>query len=179
MSDDVDKNAGQTGTSREDAVFRRKGHQCPHCKAILQESYLQKNPLPEIPCSSCGVLISIETVRKIELTAPDQRVDPRVPVSLKVSYKTYDDFIVEYTKNVSRQGMFIRTRRPHEIHDAVHLFLHVPGLPDPVHIIGEVVRVNIHAVHDEDAGIGLKFVDIDEKSRQVLISFIKSHESRL
>jgi hypothetical protein len=62
------------------------------------------------------------------------------------------------------------------MHDVVDLFLHVPGLPDPVHIIGEVIRVNIKTGTDEDAGVGVKFIDIDEKSRQILISYIKSQE---
>jgi len=177
MSDANDKSSGRDGSGGENTVYKRKKYQCPHCREFVEESYLEKNPFPEIPCMSCGSMISTGTVKEIELRAPNERAEPRYPVSLKVTYTSYDDFILEYTKNVSRQGMFIKTRRPHEVHDRVDLSLQVPGLPDAIHIVGEVVRVCIHNTSDEDAGIGIKFIDIDEKSRQALISFIASHKS--
>jgi uncharacterized protein (TIGR02266 family) len=176
MSDEIDKFTQPTGFGKEDTVYKRKQRQCPHCKEILHDAYLGQNPFPEIPCPSCGALLQIDGLPNTEFPAPDQRSEPRCPAVLKVSYKTYDEFIDEYTKNVSRQGMFISTKRAHEMHDVVDLFLHVPGLPDPVHIIGEVIRVNIKTGTDEDAGVGVKFIDIDEKSRQILISYIKSQE---
>ncbi len=177
MSDTIDKGSGSAGAGGEDTVYTRKRYQCPQCKEILQESYFEQNPFPEIPCMSCGSLLSRDTIQEIELHAPNQRSEPRCPASLKVSYRSYDEFIHEYTKNVSRQGMFIKTRRNHQVRDRVDLSLQVPGLPDPVHIVGEVVRVCLHSASDEDAGIGIKFIDIDEKSRQALIAFIASHKS--
>jgi len=177
MPDDFDEFAQQIAAKKADAkVFKRKKYQCPHCKEVLQESYIEQNPFPQIPCSSCGSLILIDAVQDLDVPASEQRVDKRCPVTLKVSYQTYDRFIVEYTKNVSKGGMFIKTKRPHQIYDIVDLYLHVPGLADPVHIRGEIVHVNIINVGDDDAGVGVKFIDIDDMSREALISFIKSQE---
>jgi type IV pilus assembly protein PilZ len=161
----------------ETTVFNRKKYQCPYCKEILLESYIEQNPFPQIPCSSCGMLIPLDALQNVNLSSSEQRTEKRCPVALKVSYTTYGHFIDEYTKNVSRGGMFIRTKRTHQVKDVVDLLLHVPGLPDPVHIKGEVAHVNIVDAPDEEAGIGVKFIDIDDRSRQELITFIKSRES--
>ncbi len=179
MSYGLDNSAQQIAAKNEDApIYRRKKHHCQRCREFLPETYIEQNPFPQIPCPSCGSLISLDVLQAIVLPASEQRTAERCPVTLKVSYRTYDDFIDEYTKNASRRGMFIKTRRPHQTHDVVDLFLHVPGLTEPVHISGEIVHTNTLNARDEDAGIGVKFIDIDEKSRQSLISFIQSQEYR-
>lgn len=143
----------------------------------MHESYLEQNPFSEVPCSSCGTLIPVDRMADAEVPSPEQRSEKRCPVTLKVSYKSYDQFIDEYTKNVSRRGMFIRTKRPHKLRDIVELLLHVPGLPDPVRISGEVAHVNLSAPREEDCGIGIKFIDIDDQSRNALIGFIRDQEN--
>ena len=55
--------------------------------------------------------------------------------------------------------MFIKTRHPQQSHDIVDPFLHVPGLSKPVHIGGEIVHVHMLNASDEEAGIGVKFID--------------------
>lgn len=179
MSDRLDNSAQEIAAKNEGApVYRGKKHRCQKCSEFLPETYIEQNPFPQIPCPSCGTLVYLDVLQAIVLPASEQRTAERCPVTLKVSYRTYDDFIDEYTKNASRRGMFIKTRRPHQRHDVVDLFLHVPGLAQPVHISGEIVHINTFNARDEDAGIGVKFIHIDEKSRQSLISFIQSLESR-
>lgn len=112
-----------------------------------------------------------------EASSKDKRTEPRCAVSLRVSYKTFDEFMDEYTKNVSRRGMFIRTTRPHKLHEIAELDLYVPELPDPIRIKGEIVHVNLNAPRAEDSGVGIKFLDIDDQSREALISFIKSRDN--
>ncbi|NJD57739.1 MAG: TIGR02266 family protein [Nitrospirae bacterium] len=178
MPDDFDAFARQiTAKKADETVFNRKVYRCPHCKEVLHESYIEQNPFPQIPCSSCGMLVSIDALQNVDLPSSEQRREKRCPLTLKVSYTTYGQFIDEYTKNVSRGGMFIRTKRPHQVKDVVELLLHVPGLPDPVHIKGEIAHVNIVNAPDEEAGVGVKFIDIDDTSRQALITFIKSQDS--
>lgn len=161
----------------ESDPVKRKKQQCPSCKEILLDAYIEQNPFPEIPCSSCGTLISITSIQDVEIEAINERTDPRCDASLKVTYQSVNDFIIEYTKNVSRGGMFINTKRLHEIGSHVNVGLHVPGLAEPVKLTAEVVHIKFLNVRDEDAGIGVKFIDIDEHSRQALITFIKSQEN--
>jgi uncharacterized protein (TIGR02266 family) len=174
VSDDFEKFAQQVGLGSAEQASEGNTHQCPHCKEIMSDAYIAHNPFPEIPCTSCGSLVTIERLQDIELTPNDQRAERRCPASLRVSYKTFHEFIDEYTKNVSRRGMFIRTKRPHAIHEIAELLLHVPELPHPVRIKGEIVHVELNAQREEDCGVGLKFIDIDDQSREALISFIKS-----
>jgi len=176
MSDEFKEFAQQISKGSAEEPLRGKIHQCPHCKEILIDAYLEQNPFSEVPCSSCGSLVTIKRLRDDDDSFVDQRTEKRCPVSLKVTYSTFNEFMDEYTKNVSRQGMFIRTKRHHEIHEIAELLLHVPGLSQPVRIKGEIVHVKLHAPREEDCGIGIKFTDIDDQSREALIAFINTRE---
>jgi len=160
--------------SKESVV--RKKHKCPHCKELLTEAYIEQNPFPEIPCSSCGSLIEINSLKEIPVQSKNERADVRCNASLKVTYQSFNRFIIEYSKNVSRGGMFIKTRTEHKIGSKVNLLLHVPGFNDPIKITGEIIHANFLNVKDEDAGIGVKFININETSRQILIDFVRSLE---
>lgn len=177
MNDDFERFAQQVGTGSSEKADNSKELHCPHCKEIISGAYIEHNPFPEIPCTSCGSLISIEQLRGVGRTSHDKRTERRCPAALRVSYKTFDEFIDEYTKNVSRRGMFIRTKRHHATGEIAELLLHVPELPHPVRIKGEIVHVELNAKREEDCGVGVKFIDIDEQSREALISFIKSREN--
>ncbi len=177
MSDDFETFARQVGTGSSAKSLSRGKQHCPHCKEVLSDDYLEQNPFPEVPCPSCGSLVTLKTDRDVIRPAVDKRAEIRCPVALRVSYKTFNEFIDEYTKNVSRRGMFIRTKRKHELHEVAELLLHVPELPHPVKIKGEIVHVELNAQREEDCGVGVKFIDIDDQSREALIAFIKSREN--
>ncbi len=177
MPNDFEKFAQQVGAGSVEKSEPKKVHQCPHCKEILSDAYLEQTPFPEVPCSSCGSLVTIKPARNAAPPAQEQRTEKRCPVALRVSYRTFNEFIDEYTKNVSRRGMFIRTKRPHAINEIAELLLHVPELSEPVRIRGEIVHVELNAAREEDCGVGVKFIDIDDRSREALISFIKSREN--
>jgi len=160
-----------------DGAFKRTEQHCPQCGKMISAAYAEQNPFPEFPCPSCGVLLDISALKKNELFANDERTDGRCNAALKVSYDSYNEFISEYSKNVSRGGIFINTRRHHEINEIVDLSLIVPGLDHPLKIKGEVIHIRIHNVPDEDAGVGIKFLDIDSESRKALIDFMKSRDA--
>lgn len=177
MTEDFKEFAQQIGAGSAGKPLSKGIHQCPHCKEILSDAYLEQTPFPEVPCSSCGSLVTIRQLGDVERSSGDKRTEKRCPVALRVSYKTYNEFIDEYTKNVSKRGMFIRTKRHHELHEIADLLLHVPELSHPVRIKGEIVHVEVNAEREEDRGVGVKFIDIDDQSREALISFIKSREN--
>ena len=125
-----------------------------------------------------GVVVDTVSLKNIEFPFKDERKEERFNAALKITYNSYDEFITEYTKDVSNGGMLINTKRHHEINEIVDLSLTIPGLDTPIKIKGEVVRVRIHNVKDEDAGIGIKFIDIDSESRKALIAFINIQNAR-
>lgn len=100
----------------------------------------------------------------------NRRRDKRYAVALKVSYQSYKRFMVDYTANVSRGGMFIRTRSAYEPGQTLFLSFHVPGLSEPVRIRGRVAHHAFRTDRDE-GGIGVEFIDIDEASREMLIAY--------
>jgi type IV pilus assembly protein PilZ len=160
----------------QNEIDRQDQHQCPLCKEILTDDYIEQNPFPEIPCSSCGSLMKISLNREEESALKNMRKEERCNISLKVSYKSFNRFIIDYTKNVSKGGMFIKTKSPHEIGSRLDVLLHVPNLDEPIRIMGRVVHNNFPPGKDEDAGIGIEFVDIEEKSREQLIKTLKAQK---
>ena len=90
----------------------------------------------------------------------DRRSDRRRPIELKVEYKRLNTFFADYTKNISRGGTFIKTKRPLPIGTEFLFKLFVPGRDEPLTIHGEVQR--IIGEHDnvvgEEPGMAIRFV---------------------
>ena len=121
----------------------------------------------------------LPSIQKVEVPAPDERKGRRHPISLKVTYRSFDRFFTEYTANISRGGMFIHTKTPHEVGSTINLLLYVSGLDEPIRITGEVVHRDYFSQKKEDTGIGVKFISIDERSRKILLDFVKSQKYSL
>ena len=51
----------------------------------------------------------------------ERRQDPRidVEVAIEIHYRTLQEFVTAYTKNISGGGVFIRTPKPHELNQKV------------------------------------------------------------
>lgn len=163
--------------SDKNEIRKRKKQGCPQCGEVLTDAYIDQNPFPEFPCPSCEALIDISSLKNLEFAEEDKRSEERINATLKVSYDNYNKFITEYTKNVSKGGIFINTKRPHEVNEIVDLSLIVPEIDRPLIIKGEVVHIKIQDVPDEDAGVGVKFIEMNPASRKALIDFMKTHNN--
>ena len=157
--------------------FSRKKNICPHCKEVLLEEYLEQNPFPEIPCPSCGTLIKSSSLHIEKMTTQNERIDKRCDATLKVQYISYDKFITHYTKNVSQGGMFIATKSKHTVGSTVEIALYIPDMVEPITITCKVVHTKTYNVPEEEQGIGVKFIDIDDESRLKLIDFMKNQSN--
>ena len=155
-------------------IVRQKQHQCPFCKKIIADDYIEQNPFPELPCPVCGSLVEISSDIEEEIAPKEIRKEERCNFPLKVTYKSFNRFVMEYTKNVSKGGMFIKTKTFYEIGSRLDVLLHVPRLDEPIRITGRVIHNGVFPGKDEDTGIGIEFIDIDEKSREQLINTLKS-----
>jgi uncharacterized protein (TIGR02266 family) len=158
---------------RSDEIVRQEQHQCPFCREIPADDYIEQNPFPEIQCPSCGSLMEISLDIEEEIALQNIRNAERNDISLKVTYKSFNRFILDYTNNVSEGNMFIKTKASYEIGARVDLLLHVAGLDVPIRIMGRV-KHNGSSDIGEDDGIGIEFIDIDEQSREILIQKLKS-----
>ena len=95
-----------------------------------------------------------------------RRGHPRLPIELKVEYQNVDLFITEYTRNISRGGLFIRSEEQLEKGTQLLFKLHVPQLVEPLSLKGRVawVRTPEEASGSESPGMGIWFIyDSDEE----------------
>lgn len=93
---------------------------------------------------------------------PEHREHPRAPIELRVDYKKLNSFFADYTKNISKGGTFIRTRKTLPVGTRFLFRLTVPGRPEPFALNGEVVHAS--ATGDEP-GMGIRFVWSEDHER--------------
>ena len=157
----------------QNEIVRQKQHQCPLCKGILADNHIEQNPFPAIQCPCCGSVMELSLDTEEEIAPQNLRWEERCDIPLRVTYKSFKRFIIDYTNNVSKGNIFIKTKTSYEIGSRVDLLLHVTSFDEPIRIMGRVIRNSVSA-KGEDAGIGIEFIDIDEKSREMLIQKLKS-----
>ena len=88
--------------------------------------------------------------------ATEGRQHTRAPIELKVDYKKLNSFFADYTKNISKGGTFIKTRKPLPIGTRFLFKLTVPRRPEPFELLGEVVWSKGDG---EEPGMGIRFID--------------------
>jgi type IV pilus assembly protein PilZ len=86
----------------------------------------------------------------------------RAPIELRVDYRKLNSFFADYTKNISKGGTFIKTRKTLPNGTRFIFRLSVPGRDSPFELNGEVVRA---AASGEEPGMGIRFVWGDELER--------------
>ncbi|MFC1770163.1 TIGR02266 family protein [Nitrospirota bacterium] len=151
-------------------AIRKKFH-CPYCKSILSEVNINASL---IKCPVCENDIKLPGIKTETVEAKNERREKRCPVALKVKYKTSEDFKIEYTKNVSRGGMFIRTTTPIELGTKMQLELFLPELNEPILLSVEVVHSHLYAVDYTEVGVGVRFLDIDPLSKSIIMNYLSS-----
>ena len=115
----------------------------------------------------------------------DQRSNPRALIELKVEYRRLNTFFADYTRNISRGGTFIKTKKPLDI-DTEFLFkLQIPTLEEPIVLKGKVqwVITPEQATDDTPPGMGIKFLyeegirrdDIETKVERLMIDSLGNH----
>jgi type IV pilus assembly protein PilZ len=95
-------------------------------------------------------------------TGADARLHGRAPIELKVDYKKMNSFFADYTKNISKGGTFIKTKKPLAIGTRFLFKLTVPQRADPFQLLGEVVWSKSEG---EEPGMGIRFIYSTEEQR--------------
>jgi len=112
----------------------------------------------------------------MELKDQGRRSALRVKARLKVRFKSTESFINEYTTNISKGGLFIRTNKPCELRDKVEIVLVIPGTEIEVTALGEVIHVvgEDKATATMPAGMGIQLLELKKEDQEKIESFIKS-----
>ena len=105
----------------------------------------------------------------------DQRADPRAPVELEVHYRSAQEFLTAYTVNISGGGIFIKTREPLPLNQAVHLRFTLPGIARVFNLHGLVVWTNPQPSRSSfPSGMGIKFMNLDPEGKKLIAGFVKT-----
>jgi type IV pilus assembly protein PilZ len=98
----------------------------------------------------------------------DRRRDSREPIELQVSYKRLNTFFADYTRNISRGGTFIATERPLALGTEFVFALSVPGLEEPLRLMGKVIWTTSvdDATKANPAGMGIEFQYQNDEERR-------------
>jgi type IV pilus assembly protein PilZ len=98
------------------------------------------------------------------------RSSPRAPIELKVEYRKVNSFFADYTKNISKGGTFIKTKKPLPIGTQFLFKLTVPSRDDPFELLGEVAWAKADG---EEPGMGIRFVYATEGQRAELEKMVE------
>jgi type IV pilus assembly protein PilZ len=92
----------------------------------------------------------------------ENREHGRAPIELRVDYKKLNSFFADYTKNISKGGTFIKTKKALPIGTRFLFRLTVPGRPKAFELNGEVVHASASG---DEPGMGIRFVWSQDRDR--------------
>ena len=116
--------------------------------------------------------------RGVPPLSTERRAQERLPIRLRVEYECLEDFLTDYTANVSIGGMFIETSRPLPLGTRFRLRFHLPGFEEPVDSEAEVRWV----LDETDtgplpAGMGVRFEGMTPELQARIAELITGWES--
>ncbi len=112
----------------------------------------------------------------------DTRKDPRTKfVSLNVRFKSanVEEFIDNHSYDVSRGGLFVKTSSPFASGTLLKFEIRLAADEPVIAGVGRVVwkRETSQATPDRPAGMGVKFIKVDDKSRDLIERVVAQHGS--
>ena len=92
----------------------------------------------------------------------DQRTNVRVTINKE--FESFDAFIQEYVTNISRSGVFVKSKQPLPVGTRVNLkFTVIMEDVETIEGVGEVVRVDT-----DPPGMGVVFTELSAYSKNLL-----------
>ena len=94
----------------------------------------------------------------------ERRTNRRLPIRVMVEYETTEDFLMDYTANVSIGGMFIATKEPLELGTRFRMRFRLPERKKTIETYA-VVRwvVEPNDTTGMEAGMGVQFENLAPK----------------
>jgi uncharacterized protein (TIGR02266 family) len=104
-----------------------------------------------------------------------EREYERVPYAVEVEFRTASSFLVAYSVNVSRGGLFLETDHDVPVGGEVELKLAVPGA-GPVALTGVVAWRRGRESGDGPPGIGIEFLDLGINLGDIIDRLVAAYE---
>ncbi len=108
------------------------------------------------------------------MSRPTRKLIPRDDrVTINHEFASVEEFISEYVTNISRSGVFIKTKQPLDVGTKVNLrFTVIMDDLETIEGVGEVVRVSANP-----PGMGVVFVTLTRHSQDLLDKLITRRRS--
>src|SRR5690349_8643321 len=106
----------------------------------------------------------------------ERRRAPRVLVDLEVDYASEENYLFAYITDISATGIFVRTTTPEEPGTQLNLRFQMPDDDEKIELEGEVIWVNPYRPGAPDnlhPGMGIRFVELDDETREQLLELIR------
>ena len=113
--------------------------------------------------------------------SPTTRQNARVPIETRVhlEFEKFSGFITEYSSNISEGGIFIRTNDPKPLGTVLSFEFKLADNFKLIQGLGEVVWARTEDLSPErPAGMGIRFVDIDPQSRELISTMVHNYVKR-
>ena len=112
----------------------------------------------------------------------DNRAAVRVPTKIVISYRTLDDFFMDYATNISLGGIRVETSSPLPVSTVVTLNFVLPHAGYPLEAKGEV-RWAVEPSTDDTGpacgAMGIRFEELSESDLEYLESLVRLAASQL
>ena len=114
-----------------------------------------------------------------EASGEEKRRFQRTELSLLVQYRfnTFEEFLAEYSIDISVGGMFIRTDHPRPEGSMIYLQFALRDGHKLIEGLGKVVRVNPPGAGGVP-GMGVEFVNLDQDSSELIEDIVVTKVSK-
>ncbi len=106
----------------------------------------------------------------------DNREFERADVRLQLNYRdaTGGNFLFEYSRNISKGGIFIETQHPATLGTMLTIQFQSPETDEQLEVEGEVVWVNSLDGDSPNPGMGIQWKNLGEEARAEIASIVKA-----
>ena len=109
--------------------------------------------------------------KKGQVSKEERRQYPRISAQVEVAFPTSEAYVTEYTKNISKGGIFVKTSNLPDPNAVVELKLKFPGINEPLSILARVARtitVSDPERHGEHIyGVGFYFIEWSLRAKNI------------
>ncbi len=115
------------------------------------------------------------------MTAMDRRADKRTTVALKIKlkYPDLDSFVERYSRNISKSGIFITSKKPKPEGTTIRFELLLADGSRALRGIGTVKWVKPYDPENPRAphGMGVRFTKLDKESKELVARMVEAKET--
>jgi uncharacterized protein (TIGR02266 family) len=107
----------------------------------------------------------------------ERRQYPRFPVTVEVTHVSDHNFFTGFMEDISEGGLFIASYHLFEMGSCFELEFTLPGQQDPCLVQCQVQWIRVYnPSSDAFPGMGVQFLDLDPKARELIQRFIKQRQ---